>query len=234
MIERRDLLLGAVCAGAVGVAEWLRPRHEVRLLPAGERLSKVVPTAIPGWSAAAGGDIVMPRTEGSLASRLYDDELAPNSRASTGKPDSPPIMLLIAYGSTQSDSLQLHRPEACYPASGFEVTPTRLLNLPLGARHVVPAVALTATLESRVEDIVYFTRVGEFLPRTAGEQRRDRLQSPMTGTVGDGLLLRASSIRDDSGEDRFQQVNDFLIVLLRSMSPTERTVLLGRRFAQLG
>src|SRR5258705_175345 len=141
MIERRDLLLGAVCAGAVGVAEWLRPRHEVRLLPAGERLSKVVPTAIAG---------------------------------------------------------------------------------------------LTVPLDSRVEDIVYFPRAGEFLPRTEGEQRRDRLQAAMTGTVGDGLLLRASSIRDDSGEDRFQQVNDFLIVLLRSMSPTERTVLLGRRFAQLG
>jgi EpsI family protein len=234
MIERRDLLLGGVCAGAVGVAEWLRPRQEMRLLPSGQRLSNVVPTAIPGWSAAAGGDIVIPRTEGSLASRLYDDELARNYRASNATSDSPPIMLLIAYGSNQSDSLQLHRPEACYPAVGFEVTPTRLLNLPLGARHVLPAVALTATLESRIEDIVYFTRVGESLPRTEGEQRRDRLQAAMAGTVGDGLLLRASSIRDDSGEDRFSQVQDFLIILLRAMSSAQRIVLLGRRFAQLG
>jgi EpsI family protein len=233
MLDRRDLLLGVLCAGALGAAEALRPRRLVRLLAPGKHLTDVVPTAIPGWSAAAGGDIVVPRTEGSLAARLYADELARYYQPAGAQPDQSPIMLLIAYGSSQSDSLQLHRPEACYPASGFTVTPIRAVNLSVGKDRVVPAVALTATLDTRVEDIIYFTRLGDALPRSEREQRRDRLRAAMAGMVNDGLLLRASAVRGDSGANRFAEIANFLSVLLRSVTPAQRTVLLGTSFAVL-
>ena len=34
-------------------------------------------------------------------------------------------MLMIAYGESQSDRLQLHHPEVCYTAQGFRVTRPR-------------------------------------------------------------------------------------------------------------
>jgi EpsI family protein len=48
------------------------------------------------------------------------------------------IMLSIAYGKNQSDALQLHKPEICYPAQGFTLlakqnTPLDLLGKPIAA-----------------------------------------------------------------------------------------------------
>ena len=47
-------------------------------------------------------------------------------------------MLSIAYGKNQSDALQLHKPEICYPAQGFTLlakqnTPLDLLGKPIAA-----------------------------------------------------------------------------------------------------
>lgn len=232
MIDRRDLLIALAAAGAVGASEWLRPRREVRLLAAGQTLSKVVPTRIPGWGEAAGGDVVIPRTAGSLASRLYSDELARSYRAGDDS-SAPPIMLLIAYGSSQSDSLQLHRPEACYPASGFSVTAPLPFDVRLENGRSIPAVAMTATLADRVEDIIYWTRLGDAMPRSEEQQRRRRLDAAMSGRVDDGLLLRASAIRDDSGSSQFTRVNDFLRSLVGALSPTSRKVLLGSQLSAL-
>lgn len=231
MIARRDILAGLACLGALGTAEWLRPRRELVLMRPGTTLKQIVPSNFGAWRGGEGGDIVIPRTEGSLAARIYSDELGRLYRSGTGDEGAREVMLLVAYGKSQSDSLQLHRPEVCYPANGFQITFRRFVDIAVGG-FAIPAVALTAVAGERIEDIVYWTRLGEALPRTAGEQRRDRLEAAMAGYVGDGVLIRASMVRtsDDPG---FDLLSAFLGQLVVATAPGDRPALIGRNLAKV-
>ena len=135
-------------------------------------------------------------------------------------------MLLIAYGASQSDALQLHRPEACYPAVGFSIAARRLSALAVGTTVSIPSVTLTAKAEGRSEDIVYWARLGELLPQTAAEQRSDRLATAMRGYVGDGVLVRASMVR--LGEQPvYAMLDQFLAEMVVALPPVARPVLIG-------
>ena len=225
MMDRRDLLAGLACVGALGSAEWLRPRTPVVLMPDGGKLADLVPERLGPWARGREGDIVVPRTEGTLASRLYGDQLT-RIYYSARQPDLP-MMLSIAYGYRQSDALQLHRPEACYPAAGFAVGPARGLAIPV-AGGAIPAVALTATGRERVEDVVYWTRMGRSFPRSDAEQRRIRFANAVEGLVPDGALVRASAIRTNPEVPVFAEVSDFLRALAGGLGQAGRQVLLAR------
>lgn len=223
-LDRRDLLGGLACAGTLGLAEWLRPRTPVVLMPDGAKLTTLVPAQLGPWGQGREGEIVVPRTEGSLASRLYGDQLA----RIYYRPDQPnlPMMLSIAYGFRQSDALQLHRPEVCYPAVGFTVDRPRGFDLDLGGR-AVPAVALTATIRDRVEDVIYWTRMGRRFPRSEAEQREMRFANAIEGLVPDGALVRASAVRANPQAPVFPAVEDFLRALAGSLGQAGRQVLLA-------
>jgi EpsI family protein len=224
MVDRRDVLTGLGCVGAVGAAELLRPRRILTLKPAGVPLGELVPARMPGFEPSESDDIVLPRTEGSLASRLYGDQLARGYQPTEGSLSR--IMLLVAYGSTQSDLLQLHRPETCYPAIGFEIVRHSFVELPTAAGSI-PAVALTAKAGDRVEDIVYWTRVGTSLPRSSREQNWDRFRAALSGYISDGALVRASAVR--VGEQPVDgAVAGFLGTLAMALPKPGRLALLGR------
>lgn len=226
MIDRRDMLAGLGCAAILGTAEWLRPRRSLVLMPEGAALTEIVPARVGSWSSSDGGDIVIPRTEGSLAATLYSDQLARSYQYPAD--DRPDVMILAAYGRVQNDALQLHRPEVCYPAVGFEIVERRFIDIPSAAAKPVPAVALTARAGDRVEDIVYWTRVGDDLPRTASEQRNGKLIAAMAGYVGDGVLFRSSAVRSEDGGPLFDELLGFLGSLINALSPNARVALLGR------
>ena len=222
MIDRRDFVFAALCAAGLAGAEALRPRTRIDLLGDLD-LSDTIPMKFGAWSAELGGDLVIPQTEDSLAARLYAKQIA----RSYFHPDlETPVMLLIAYGASQSDALQLHRPEACYPAVGFTIEDRRFSELPIGRGAALPAVDLTARADPRLEDIVYWTRLGEYFPRSAGEQRKDRLAMSMEGYIGDGVLVRASMVR--LGEvPQHKAIGEFLAGLLQASAADGRRVLIG-------
>lgn len=223
-VDRRDLLAGLACVGGVGLAEWLRPRTPVVLMPAGGKLTNLVPQQLGSWSQGREGDIVVPRTDGSLASRLYGDQLA--RIYYRGDQPNLPMMLSIAYGVKQSDSLQLHRPEVCYPAVGFAVGPARGFALNLAGMQV-PVVALTARSRNRIEDVVYWTRMGRRFPRSEAEQREMRFANAVEGLVPDGALVRASAIRTNPDVPVFGEVETFLQALAGALGRDGRKVLLA-------
>lgn len=223
MSDRRDFLIGGVCMAGLAMAEYLRPRRTVSLI-GDAKLGALVPRAFGNWTAHDGGDMVIPKTEGTLADKLYTDQVSRTYRPARG--DGPTIMLLIAYGAAQSDLLQLHRPESCYPAIGFRIAERRLEQLPLSAGARLPTVALTAVSDLRTEDIVYWARLGEYLPQTAGEQRDDRLRAAMQGYVGDGVLVRASAIRG-AAAPMHGIINAFLADMVRAMAPEARKALIA-------
>lgn len=226
MADRREFLLGGLAIGALGLSEGLRPRQRVRLMPSG-KLEDIIPNRMPGFREYTGGPMIAPVTPNSLADRLYSATVM-----RTFLPQSenrPPVMLLAAYGGEQSDLLQLHRPEACYPAVGAAIVDHRPGVVRLGT-GTVPATYLAAQIGDYVEDIVYFTRLGEALPRSAGEQRNDRLRQAMQGVVGDGILVRASSVRA-FGRPEWPYLASFLTNLLLTVRPSALPGFVGTRLA---
>jgi hypothetical protein len=91
----------------------------------------------------------------------------------------------------------------------------------------VPVVALTATSRDRIEDVVYWTRMGRRFPRSEAEQREMRFANAIEGLVPDGALVRASAIRAKPDVPVFGQVEAFLQALAGSLGRDGRKVLLA-------
>jgi len=225
-INRRDILFGTACLAALGCAEALRPRTRI-VLKGDDALTDMIPKIFGDWTMGEGGDIVIPKVPGSLADKLYSDTL---TRRYVNKRSGEYVMLLIAYGQAQSDILQLHRPESCYPAVGLPIQQRMDHDIHLGTGATVPAVALTAGSGRRTEDIVYWTRLGEYLPRSAADQRRDRLKSAMAGIIGDGVLVRASIVRFGD-TPAYALLDQFLASLIDTLPATDRRGLVGTQRA---
>ena len=227
MPDRREFIIGAMGAGAFGIAEYLTPRQTVRLFT-GIKLDDAVPRSFGRWREHPGGGVIAPTTPDSLADRLYSATLSRVYYPVNGQ--GPPVMFLVAYGGEQSDLLQLHRPESCYPAVGYVIKERQMGSVPLGGGGGVPSVFLTASGQDRLEDIVYWTRLGESLPRTAAEQRSDRLAAAMQGTTGDGILVRASTLRF-SERPAWPYLASFLSDVMRALPGKARPGFVGTGLA---
>lgn len=228
MMDRRNLLLGAACLAAAATAYELKPHKALKLLR-GEKLAKIVPQAFGDWVAAdAEADgVVRPETAGTLAAHLYSEIIG---RRYNNKTSGEQVMMLIAYGDTQSDLLQLHRPEICYPAVGFNLVSAATTNIQLAPNATLPARRVVARKSDYQENIVYWTRLGEYLPTTAGEQRKARLVTGMHGYIPDGGLFRFSVIGEDQAK-AFQVLERFLPEMILAIAPARRVGLLGSRLS---
>lgn len=227
MTTRRNMILGAGCLAAAGAAYGLRPRRRLTLLSGG-KLADVVPLTLGDWSAENVDSLVQPKTEGELAATLYSEMIGRiYHEGSTGNA----IMMLIAYGDTQSDLLQLHRPESCYPAVGFRLVSSEPARLPLLGGGILPIRKVVAEASSRKENILYWARLGEYLPDSAGEQRKVRLRTAMAGLIPDGALVRFSMI-DSNAENSFKTLEKFVPKLLAAIAPKSRAALVGTELAK--
>lgn len=222
----RRTVLGLLGLGALGVAEALRPRRRVILLQNGT-IESAMPNRFTGWNSELASGLVSPEQAGKLAKSLYSELVA---RVYYDDANTAAIMILAAYGDTQSDLLQLHRPETCYPAVGFQIEKSEAFNLPISRTGVLPTRKVIAVTEDRIENIVYWTRIGEALPQSGDAQRNARLQNAMDGFVGDGILMRCSMLGDS--DTAFQVLEQFVPSLLSAVAPPMRKAFIGTRLAQ--
>jgi EpsI family protein len=226
-MRRRDLVLAALAVGALGAAEAVRPRKRMLLLKAGRTIDDTIPKAFAGWQAESVANLVGPEQAGRLARTLYSETVTRvYYEAGTGAA----VMLLAAYGDTQSDLLQLHRPESCYPAVGYTLERADSVELPLPGGGILPARRVIAHSEQRTENILYWTRMGEQLPRTGGEQRVARLENAMKGYVPDGILVRVSVLGE--ADKAFPIADRFAGTMLRAIPKDRRAALVGSDLAQ--
>ena len=220
-LSRRSLLLGGLMLGTSATSAGLQLRSHAQV-PINRPLGREIPTQLGGWVANEEGEIVRP-AEAPDKSR-YDQEL---SRAFIS-PGNPPVMLLIAYGSTQSDTLQVHRPEFCYPAAGFKIGDSRSVAQPITRSASLPASFFTATRDDRVEQVLYWVRLGEYFPDTWLKQHVARMKNSVRGLTTDGILVRASVIDPDAAKAQALLLQ-FLQQLILGSTPVGRSALLGRR-----
>ncbi len=173
------------------------------------------------------GDLVAPREEGSLLARLYEDTIG---RIYTEASSGTQILMFAAHGDTQSDLLQLHRPEVCYPAFGYALSQNVPAAIALPGGAILPGRKLVADAPGRRESILYWSRLGQYLPVSGGEQRLDRLKTAMNGEVADGLLARFSTAGADTVAG-LASVVAFIPQLLLAVAPQHRAGLIGERLA---
>lgn len=225
-MNRRDVLLGGGLLAAAGGAAALTPRKRLVLL--GDRkLDAVVPARIGDWHQVPSEAFVLPKSPGSLADRLYSQTL---TRLYVSD-NRLPVAMVIAYGAVQNDLLQLHRPETCYAAVGYTISASQVGRVKLGPSTALPVRELTAQNDTRLEQICYWTRIGDDLPTDGSEQRWVKLRQQMRGYLADGVLVRLS-VTAETMPEVFTEMTDFARALVLAMRPADRDVLIGRVLAQ--
>ena len=121
--------------------------------------------------------------------RIYNEVLARTYVNGTGDR----IMLSMAWGDDQRGERQVHRPEICYPAQGFEVGTLSDETLPTRFGDI-SVQRLTTSMGSRHEPVTYWVAMAGSVVRNAYDKRVVQLRLLRTGHIPDGLLFRVSSI----------------------------------------
>lgn len=141
-------------------------------------------------------------------------------------------MMLMAHGDSQSNELQLHRPEVCYPAFGFALVESQPVELAIAKGVRLPGRRLIAQSSQQKEAVIYWTRLGEFFPTGVTEQRLERLDTAMHRYIPDGLLARFSIAGPDTAS-AFGILRQFISELVMQVADGQRAVLIGTSRARM-
>ncbi|MDR7305620.1 exosortase-associated protein EpsI, B-type [Rhodoferax saidenbachensis] len=202
------MVLAAVAAWrftpTILLADKLAPIH----------LDAVVPSAFGDWKELTNqaAQIVDPSRQ-KLIDEIYTETLSRTYVNAKGYR----IMLAIAYGRDQRDSLQLHQPEVCYPAQGFTLLGKHTDMLPLPQRNVA-ITRIETRLGNRAEPVTYWTMVGETVFRGGINKKLGEMQYGRQGYIPDGMLVRISSI-DPNNANAYQLQKQFASDLVQALPP---------------
>jgi EpsI family protein len=226
MMNRRALFSGVACVGAALLARQLKPHHYVSLLQSA-KLDELIPRSFGAWTSEDVGDPLALNGPGTLSSKLYNQLV---TRAYTDGSGGHQVLMLLAHGERQSDELQLHRPEVCYPAFGYALLRNEPMQLRVANDVTVPARRLIAKSPSHEESVVYWSRLGEFFPIDASEQRTDRFKNAVAGLIPDGILCRFSTA--DESAKGWTGLEEFVHDLITATKPAGQRVLVGTERAR--
>ncbi len=219
--SRREAILGVVFGATAGLTYARLPRKAVVALPSGN-LDDAIPKEVEQWSTVPDVSFVLPPQDEQNAAKVYEKQLM----RSYGADGSAPIMVLIAYAYRQSGMLMVHRPESCYPGSGFTITDIRDVGIPLGKGIIAPGRFLSTIRDTRTEQVLYWTRLGNRFPVSWDDQRQSIAMQNLAGIVPDGALIRFSII-DPDAKSAQTTMTSFAKSLFESCGPTGRALLAG-------
>lgn len=223
--SRREVLTGALLAATAVAAAALQPRTLVSAGVAGD-VAGAIPRRIGEWSVVPSDVGITPPEDSALAAQAYDAMVSRTYAA----PGQPSIMFVLAYAPSQSGTLIVHRPEICYPGAGFRITADRDVTIPL-APGIDPAGRFLSTrLGARVEQVLYWTRLGDAFPQSwEGAHLEVALQN-LRGLVPDGALARLSVIDDDAAGS-LDLLGRFAAAMFKASGHAGRALLAGPAFA---
>lgn len=219
----QHLLIGVFMLLSAGLAFVLTPK--AKLADQGPRidLETMIPKQFGEWRVDESlvPIQVSPDVQAAL-NKVYNQTLARTYINSQGQR----VMLSIAYGADQSDSVQVHLPEGCYTGQGFAVGEKRKDQIltPFGD---LPVARLLAQQGPRNEPITYWVMVGNEIARDTWEMKKIKLRYTLKGEIAEGMLVRISNITPDTSSG-YALHEQFVKELLSALPPDRRVRLIGR------
>lgn len=222
--QPRSLLIGLVMLLAAGLAVLMTPSRKIADGSPAMNLEAMIPKAFGEWKVdeSATSLPVAPDIKAKL-DRIYSQTLARTYVNGKGER----VMLSIAYGGDQSDSMQVHKPEICYPSQGFQLMKDvneDTLSFSQGGQIKVQR--LVATLGLRIEPITYWIRVGGKVTAGNVERKIEQIRFALTGKVPDGLLFRISTLNKDE-KAAYRLHDEFIRSIMISVDPDTKYKLIG-------
>lgn len=216
-------VLGASLASSAAAIAMVPRRSAAELALPDMKLDAMFPAQFVSWRIDPSVMPLLPNAElQKVIDESYDQTLARTYVNAQGYR----IMLSVAYGGRRNQGMDIHRPEICYPAQGFELrSDTRTDQLGLGT-DTLPLRRVVAGHGSRNEPISYWLVIGRSIASFGYGHRIALLKYGLTGRVPDGMLVRVSSIDTDAAAS-FQMQDRFLRDLLAAVSPEFRSRLIG-------
>jgi EpsI family protein len=229
----RSLAISAAMLLTAALAYALAPTRQVSADSVA--LERMIPKRFGEWvEQGATLEQVSPQidghSDGENGSRtdraLYDQVLMRTYRRQS---DGEMVMLALAYGRRQVQEFKIHRPELCYYSQGYDVRFVGRSHVALGPHFGVDSNLLLTRNRARFEPVTYWIRVGGQISLSAWETRWLIFKDGISGSVPDGILVRASSVvateADSASAFRLQKV--FFADLYNSLSPAARAAIAG-------
>lgn len=218
----RNIILAVLLIATSGLALALRPTHRIADEGPVVNLETIIPKQFGDWQIEPqrSGQIINPQVKEKL-DRIYTQTLSRTYINARGER----IMLSIAYGADQSDAKQLHYPEVCYPAQGFQVVSMQsgILKTNFGDIRVK---RILTVMGNRSEPLTYWATVGNQVVMGGKETKLEQLRYGFRGQIPDGLLFRVSSITPDV-EGGYAVQQDFTRALIATLPENDRLRLAG-------
>lgn len=220
MMRRRETLLGAMLAAGGAAALWVKPsaHPEAGIHVA---LDDMLGHELPGWQVIQADDVILADVD-ALGVNQYDQLAIAQYRAA----DQHGVTVVLAYGTAQSPSTQLHRPEFCYPASGFDILMQQEKSLQFAGR-TIPIGVLTAQRANRQETVLYWTRIGSDFPLGIWEQRVALAAGAFRASSQDGLLARLST--DGIDQAAIARLERFAVDFINVQDAAQQRLLIGTK-----
>jgi EpsI family protein len=219
---RRAIILAVLMLGASMLSVALTPTQRIAVEASRIDLEVLIPRQFGDWRVEERvvQAVVNPQTQAYL-NTIYSQTL---SRTYVNSADRR-IMLSLAYGADQSHDNQIHKPEVCYPAQGFQII-TKKYDTIHTETLTLPVMRIATQIRNRHEPVTYWIRIGDSLVRGAIEQNLARVSYGLKGYIPDGILFRISEINSDS-ESSYELQDQFVQSLLLSLTSDARKMLIG-------
>ena len=218
------ILIALVLTCSKLIAEYMTPTETAAYITDDFNLETIVPEKFADWSSIDTGNIILPPEEGDLSDLIYDQTVTRGYQDSSGNT----IMLLIAYGMRQSDQLQVHLPEVCYKANGFDIMSNKIhqTSLDVLSNPTIPIRQIMTRNGRRHEVVSYWTRIGGDIPSDKMQRQLSKLISGLKGQIPDGILVRVSNISAKS-EESFILHQKFLNEMMNEIAPQYLKLFIG-------
>lgn len=184
-----------------------------------------VPLRVGAWQRVA-TELSHVRTVNADGESPYTEQLLRTYRNPAGQT----VMLTLAYSQTQTGRNRIHDPQFCYPGAGFELLNLHEVGLPaLAGEQPLRAQRMLARRGNRLEAVSYWIRIGALHGASNTESRWYLTRLRLRGQVPDGILVRASTLIANAGEQAaaHRLLESFLAELV-SASPAPVRDLLRR------
>lgn len=182
---------------------------------------KIIPEKFKGWSVDKNQNfIVDPKMQENL-DKIYTQTFERTFINLNGKM----LMLSLSYGPDQRDGMNVHRPEFCYPAQGFEIINSEVKTLNILDRDI-PIRKLETINGSRREFVTYWMLMDKKPYIGSFKRKYIQLKAALRGELPDGLLFRVSSIGQEA-DTEYELQNQFINSLIQNIDSDKLKFVIG-------